>query len=310
MSLVNNARWLKVTADQVRAHGVRVEFERDWESRSNGTAAPDHEGIVVHHTGADTTSTAYLRDGEKARTMLPPYAQIHIRRDATVVIIAAGGASHAGYVDKGCWDRIAAGTAPLDRDMIPGGDSTFSPNRPGLGIEVNGSGGPNDWTPQQRAAVIAFCATYHQVRGWTNPRVGAHKELTRRKPGDPWAPMGPLRTDIRNAITQEDDMPITDTEIERIARRTADLILHGGVPLGGTGKETTLATELQWLPANFAAGREATVQGAAQVAAQVAKIDTSLDADALAREVGDRVRSQIDAALPAEVTYRRDGGQA
>ncbi len=291
MSLATNTAWLQATADKVRSKGYKVDFERGWETRSNGSAAPDHEGIVVHHTGADTTSTAYLRDGEKGRTMLPPYAQVHIRRDATVVIIAAGGASHAGYVDQGVWQRIIGGTAPLDRDMAPGPDSkTFSPNRPGLGIEVNGSGGPGDWTPQQRAAVVAFCAAYHQVRGWTAPRVGAHKELTRRKPGDPYAPMGPLRTDIRNTI-QEEDMPLSESDFARI-----DQIIQSRAGWTGAGAPM--------IPNLYSGGAEwpATALGALQrrltveslgpiLATTISAVGAGLDGDAIAAKVRAAVES-------------------
>ena len=222
MSLTNNAAWLRQTADRLRARGHTVLYERGWETRTNGGASPDHEAIIVHHTGATTTSTSYLRDGEKGRSMIPPYAQVHVRRDATLVIIAAGGASHAGYVHKPCWDRIIGQTAPLDRDLAPGPDGTFSANRPGIGVEVNGAGGVNDWTPQQRAVVVAFCVEYHCVRGWKGvPKVGAHKELTTRKPGDPYEPMGRLRTDVMAGLTtttpKEDIfMALTETEQRRL----------------------------------------------------------------------------------------------
>ena len=213
MSLQQNAAWLRAACEKIAAQGFKRAYDPGWETRTNGGASPDHEAIIVHHTGADTTPTAYLRDGERARPMIPPYAQIHVRRDATLVVIAAGGASHAGMVDRSVWDRIVGGTAPLDRDMKPGPDSkTFSANRPGIGVEVNGSGGPGDWTAEQYATVVAFCAAYHEVRGWRapSPRVGAHKELTTRKPGDPYAPMGALRTAIKNHNTTEDDMYTDD----------------------------------------------------------------------------------------------------
>ena len=222
MAIANNAAWLKRTVDALASRGFKTAYENGWATRTNGGASPDHEAIIVHHTGANTTSTAYLRDGEKGRTMIPPYAQIHVRRDGTLVVIGAGGASHAGYVHQPCWDRIIRQTAPMDRDLVPGSDSkTFSPNRNSIGIEANGAGGVNDWTAEQRAVVVAFCAEYHKVRGWSGvPKVGAHKELTLRKPGDPWENMGKLRTDIRNQIsnnTQEDIfMALTDSEQRRL----------------------------------------------------------------------------------------------
>lgn len=244
MALSTNAAWLRATLSALAGRGFKIAYEPGWETRSNGSLAPDHEAIIVHHTGGIGTSTAYLRDGEKARPMLPPYAQVHVRRDATLVVIAAGGASHAGYVHKPCWDRIIAGTAPLDRDLIPGPDSTtFSANRPGIGVEVNGAGGPADWTAEQRAVVLAFCAEYHRVRGWTVPRVGAHKELTRRKPGDPYEPMGRFRTDLMTALrtttvpTKEDPfMALTDSEQRRILD-AANRVM-GGIPAGSAEGRT------------------------------------------------------------------------
>ena len=280
MAIGNNARWLRETAIRLTMRGFKVAHEPGWETRSNGTMAPDHEAIIVHHTGSINTSTSYIRDGEAARSMLPPYAQIHVRRDATLVIIAAGGASHAGYVHKPCWDRIVAQAAPLDRDLIPGADSTtFSANRPGIGVEVNGAGGEGEWTDDQRAVVIAFCAEYHHVRGWTGiPKVGAHKELSLRKPGDPWEPMGRLRTDVMADMrpslpnTQEDDM-ITDDDLTRIAER----VHRFPIPRQGSaagGGSTDLMWEVGYLPHNFNAAISATAQVSASVAALAAAVGT------------------------------------
>ena len=308
-TLSQNADWIRAAADRVAAQGFPVRWESGWATRHNDSslAVLSHEAIVVHHTGATTTSTAYLRDGEKARTMKPPYAHIHVPRDGALVIIAAGGASHAGNVDRAVWDRIVSGTAPLDRDLAPGADSkTFSANRPGLGIEVNGAGGPGDWTAEQRAVVVAFCAAYHAVRGWPAPRVGAHKELTRRKPGDPYAPMGALRTDIKNRnITQEEDMPSLD-EIRQIVREEA----------GWQGPGAPMITNL------YSGGSEwpATALGALQrrlvveslgpiLAAAISAVGEGLDGDQIAAKVQASVTTALGestASLQAIAQQMRD----
>lgn len=311
MSLTNNAAWLRQAGDRLRARGFTVLYEPGWETRSNGTLAPDHEAIIVHHTGATTTSTAYLRDGEKGRTMTPPYAQIHIRRDATIVIIAAGGASHAGYVHQPCWDRIIGQTAPLDRDILPGSDSTtFSANRPGLGVEVNGAGGPDDWTPQQRAAVVAFCSEYHQVRGWTGiPKVGGHKELTKRKPGDPVANMGTLRTNIMTDI-QEDDMPLSDQDLDRIYQRV--WFGGSGLPLigqrlegGGAWPETILGALTDRIVRQQVAPLRGELAGLSTAVGQLATsqgLDPAAIRDAVRQAVSEAV-----ASIETTVTVRPEG---
>ena len=310
MALSTNAAWLRATLSALAGRGFKVAYEPGWETRSNGTLAPDHEAIIVHHTGGIGTSTAYLRDGEKARPMLPPYAQIHVRRDATLVVIAAGGASHAGYVHRPCWDRIIAGTAPLDRDLIPGPDSTtFSANRPGIGVEVNGAGGPADWTAEQRAVVLAFCAEYHRVRGWTAPRVGAHKELTRRKPGDPYEPMGRFRTDLMTALrtttipTKEDPlMALTDSEQRRILD-AANRIM-GGIPAGSAEGRTTPdgkpARVLDNADGDFL--RQLLVASAERLGVDVANIRTQMDEQRSAiGDLVDGIRQAVTGTDPEQI---------
>ena len=49
-------------------------------------------------------------------------------------------------------------------------------------------------------AIVAIGAELHRVMGWSKARVGAHKELTRRKPADPVVNMGQLRTAVLAAI--------------------------------------------------------------------------------------------------------------
>lgn len=168
-------------------------------TRSNSNSMMTPTQVTVHHTGSRSTATSYLLN-PRDRAALKVLANYHITRAGKIIFLCAGGASHAGYTHQACFDRIQAGTAPLDRDLEPGADSkTFSPNKRAVGIEVDGAGGSSEWTDLMHRLVIALCAALNIAGGWTpsgNPRVGTHKEHTRRKPGDPWMNSGTMRAEV------------------------------------------------------------------------------------------------------------------
>ena len=168
-------------------------------TRSNSSSMMTPTQVTVHHTGSRSTATSYLLN-PRDRAALRVLANYHVTRAGKIIFLCAGGASHAGYTHKACFDRIQNGTAPLDRDLEPGADSrTFSPNKRAVGVEVDGAGGSSEWPDLTRRLVIALCAALNIAGGWAlsgNPRVGAHKEHTRRKPGDPWMNSGTMRAEV------------------------------------------------------------------------------------------------------------------
>lgn len=179
--------------------GKYIDWYSGWATRSNAGATMPPQGVTIHHTGGRATATSYLID-PRDRPQLKVLANIHISHDHRIKFICAGGASHGGYTYKACYDRIIAGDAPLDRDLAPGPDSsTFSINKRTVGIEVDGAGGKNEWDEWTYRAAVATSAALHLAGKWPlgkAPRVGAHKEHTKRKPGDPYAPMGQFRKDV------------------------------------------------------------------------------------------------------------------
>ena len=231
--LADNARKLAAAFDLLRSWGWGdyLSPHAGWEPRSNGKAAQPFTQATNHHTGSRNTATSYILS-PRDRPDLVILANIHVKQTGHAILLAAGPTSHAGMTHKPCYDRIAAGTAPLDRDLIPGPDSdTFSANRHAVGIEADGAGGPSDWTVIEYRMMVALNAALNIAFGWTAsggvPRSGGHKELTRRKPGDPWPSMGRFRTEVADFIrnprrpdwspvtittSQEDDMP-TPTEL-------------------------------------------------------------------------------------------------
>jgi hypothetical protein len=175
-----------------------------WATRTNTGPVTMPSGVTVHHTGGPATATSYLINPTD-RPKLKVLANIHIDAlERRIRFICAGGASHGGFTFEPCYDRVVAGTAPLDRDLVPGRDSdTFSINRRTVGIEVDGGGGADEWDEWTYRAAVATSAACQVAGGWPvgdAPRVGAHKEHTTRKPSDPEAPMGKFRQDVLDCI--------------------------------------------------------------------------------------------------------------
>lgn len=202
-AIAANAGIYRAVVEKVRSWGyqfrVRTGAYGTSASMSLAKIVPP-AGVCVHHTAGNSTPTDYIANGDPGRGLAGPLANIHSLRDGTGELLGVAYQNHAGGNDKTRYDRIVAGVAPLDRDLIPGADGSFSANRWLAAIEANGDGGLDDFTEPQRRFVTAVCAAFHLVCGWPveglSPRVGAHKELTRRKPGDPAMSMGQLRKDV------------------------------------------------------------------------------------------------------------------
>lgn len=175
-----------------------------WATRTNSSTVMMPQGVTVHHTAGLATATSYLVN-PRDRPQLRVLANVHIDAlEQRIRFICAGGASHGGYTHEACFRRVVNGTAPLDRDLDPGPDSkTFSINKRTVGIEVDGAGGRDEWSDWTYRATVATAAACQRAAPWPvgdSPRVGAHKEHTRRKPGDPFAPMGRFRRDVLDCL--------------------------------------------------------------------------------------------------------------
>lgn len=167
------------------------------EARSDIAFEP--KGIINHRTAGDGTSDAMLFDDGNG-IVGGPLCHITIYRDgdesgkATIVFGAAGYANHAGNNDLPSVEKVLAG-APLDHEIVPGGDETYSANRRTIGIEVKAG---KSWTAAQMASGIAVNAALVLAFGWNKdiPPIGSHKEITRRKPEDPDHDMAKFRRDV------------------------------------------------------------------------------------------------------------------
>ncbi len=176
--------WL---ADVLRAEGVDVVEYPGWRTRGHGDFK-DIRGVMVHHTGSDNASAASIADGR--RDLPGPLSQVHIARDGTVTVVAAGVAWHAGI-----------GMYP----WLP----TNMGNWHMIGIECANSGTTptaahrRNWPDAQYFALVRCCAAINCRLAQTSARTIGHKEYAGRAQGK-WDPgaidMDILRRDIQDRI--------------------------------------------------------------------------------------------------------------
>ena len=202
-AIATNAATVRAMRAQLAAWGWLSELWPGWATRQNRQTPLVWESMTVHHTGAGPVSTSYMVNPVD-RADLVVLCNAHITKDHAIRFLAAGGTSHAGMSDRATYARMRAGNAPLSGDMKPGSDSaTFSANRLSFGIEVDNAKTSPEWDEWVRGAVVALCAALHKVCGWPidpAPRVITHKELTKRKPGDPIMDSGKLRSLVREFL--------------------------------------------------------------------------------------------------------------
>ncbi len=184
--------------------GPFLAYTAGWERRGNGHKAPRvQDSVMIHHTGGSATPTDYLIKGDPGRNLPGPLCNVHIDQlDQRIRLLAAGPASHAGEGTLANYERMRRGDAPYTGDMAPRRpDGDWSANRYSVGVEVDGVGGPKEWTDWTKLAVLAVACAFNTAGRWLAagkaPRVWAHKEHTYRKPGDPHADMGALRAAVR-----------------------------------------------------------------------------------------------------------------
>lgn len=118
----------------LRAVGLTVNEQPNWQTRGHGDVGKTL-GVLLHHTAGPLKGNApSLGVVTNGRPDLPgPLAQLHLARDGTFTMVAAGLAYHAG---AGKWQGITSG------------NSSF------VGVEMENTGLANDnpWPVNQVAA--------------------------------------------------------------------------------------------------------------------------------------------------------------
>ncbi|MBO0679433.1 N-acetylmuramoyl-L-alanine amidase [Mycolicibacterium sp. S2-37] len=183
--------WL---ADVLRDEGLTPIEYPGWRDRGHGDFR-DIRGVMVHHTGSDGATAASIAEG---RPDLPgPLSQLHIGRDGTVTVVAAGVAWHAGIgmypwlpTNMGNWHTIGI-------ECANSGTSPTAAHR-------------QHWPDAQYVALVRSCAAINRRLGQRADRTIGHKEYAGRAQGK-WDPgaidMDILRSDVQARIGAVVDPP-------------------------------------------------------------------------------------------------------
>ncbi|WP_395705004.1 N-acetylmuramoyl-L-alanine amidase [Rhodococcus ruber] len=195
MPFSGDPTWL---ADVLRAEGVRVVewrerdrtgAEYDWRQIGHGDFG-DVWGVLWHHMGVNDQGADIIRHGVPG--LAGPIANIHLARNGTATVVAAGVAWHAG---NGSWPGLPTNNA----------------NPRLIGVEMAGNG-TDPWPPECWDAAVRIGAAISRRLGYGADRNIAHKEWAGRAQGK-WDPgnwdMDAFRRDIHNRLTKPAAQPNT-----------------------------------------------------------------------------------------------------
>jgi hypothetical protein len=132
-----SATWL---ADVLRDGGCEIVELGGWQTRGRPDAFGPVKGVLCHHTAGPLAGNApSLNLIVNGRSDLPgPLSHLHLARDGTFTVIAAGRCNHAGL---GRWQGITSGNTNF------------------VGIEAENAGnGKDPWPDVQMEAYARGCA--------------------------------------------------------------------------------------------------------------------------------------------------------
>jgi hypothetical protein len=150
-----NAIWL---AFVLNAAGCKTVELFGWEGHGRPGAFGPVKGVLCHHTAGPLTGNApSLKTIVNGRPDLPgPLSHLHLARDGTFTIIAAGRCSHAGI---GSWHGVTSGNANF------------------IGIEAENAGdGTDPWPDVQMEAYAKGVAAILKHAGAPVIMCVGHKE--------------------------------------------------------------------------------------------------------------------------------------
>jgi len=202
----------------LRAEGLNPRTTSNWttHNRNHMGSWGGVNGIVIHHT-AGTSSLNLCING---RSDLPgPLCHAHLAKDGTLTLISNGRANHAGNFAQNAHDAVINESSVHPR---PSSVEPVDGNAHYYGIEIENLGnGIDPYPTTQYTTAVKWAAAICRAYGWSENSIIGHKEGTTRKI-DPSFNMNTFRTDVRNQLNHiEDDMAITDDDVEKIAKAAA-----------------------------------------------------------------------------------------
>ncbi len=206
-----NPTWLP---EALRADGLDVTEFPGWRQRGHGTFK-DIRGVMVHHTGSDRASAASIAEGRP--DLAGPLSQVHIARDGTVTVVAAGVAWHAGV---GMYPWVPANMGNWHLIGIECANSGTSPSAPHS----------RNWPDAQYFALVRCCAAINRRLGHNAARTIGHKEYAGRAQGK-WDPGGIDMDLLRRDIAEQRSADIGAVPTPRPpvpVGEYADILLYRG----------------------------------------------------------------------------------
>lgn len=176
----------------------------DGHNRDAGHTPLTPNGVVIHHTGSDTSdpvgySKNILWNGYAG---LPgPLCHVGGAPDGTLILVGHGRANHAGGGDQAVLNAVIADQAPMSGELHPnfGNLNGVDGNSHFYGLEIMYSGG-HPMTAAQRIAAVKFATAICRAHGWTAGSVIGHREWSKDKPDPGMCPMDLFRQDVAAAL--------------------------------------------------------------------------------------------------------------
>jgi hypothetical protein len=270
--------WL---ADIHRDAGLAVIEHTGWQTR---TMRPfdDYKpiGLLNHHTAGSSILTDYPNPPYYLNGSLEEKCNLTIRGDGVVVILNAGWAFDSGYGDRKVLSAVGSDTplpAPSDTYNSSGQPAGSNPGVGGnawfIDNEVQHLGNGTYIAAAQRDALIRSNAAICAHMGWDPAtRLLGHREWTTRKIDPRWSgftnPMPLIRQDTQGAM----DMPLTDEDIQKIAK--AVVSYPGGTSVDNTPLLSLISGTYRLVRATEAAVAALDIEGVseAELDARVARL--------------------------------------
>ncbi|WP_326598903.1 peptidoglycan recognition protein family protein [Streptomyces sp. NBC_01803] len=216
----------------LKDEGVKVVEYKSWRTNNRNHKGPwgPVNGVMIHHTvttGTDATvELCYV-----GRSDLPgPLCHGVVAKSGTVYLVGHGRANHAGSGDGDVLAAVIAEKAlPADNETDTDGNIHF------YGFEcVNLGDNKDPWPPEQVEAIVRASAALCRAHGWGkggDTSVIGHLEWQPGKidPRGPGISMGDVRKRVAERLKhaagwnpeEEDDMAVSDDDIEKIATAAA-----------------------------------------------------------------------------------------
>lgn len=221
-----------LTASQVlaalKAEGLAVHEHAGWKTHERddetGKTFGPVVGVLIHHTAGHGDRELCFN----GRSDLPgPLCHAWLGKTDGLWLLSAGRSNHAGSVDLDVVNALRDERSPLPVDNEANADG----NDCLYGLEIENFGNGTDPYPaKQYDEAVRWAAALCRAHGWSEKSVAGHKEV---QPGkvDPSFGMDAFRAAVAARLdhtpgwnpNEEDDVPLTDDEITKIAARVLTL---------------------------------------------------------------------------------------